>query len=101
MYAAIDVKLYERMDAADIRPQGALASGHRRPASYGKGQKTLRTRIGFSLAAAETSDDALSGSANQSHYDSVHMRSMCFAEIQQATLQHPPQKIVFVSELVE
>jgi hypothetical protein len=29
------------------------------------------------------------------------MRSMCFAEIQQATLQHPRQKIVFVSELVE
>lgn len=50
---------------------------------------------------AETLGGALSGIANWPHYESADMRSMCFAGIQHATLQHPPQKIVFVSELVE
>jgi hypothetical protein len=63
--------------------------------------KDLSNWGGKATLLAETLDRSLSGSANRSRYDSAHMRSMCFAEIQQATLQHPPQKIVFVSELVE
>jgi hypothetical protein len=61
---------------------------------------TLRVSVMLKLGPS-TTGTTLSGSVNRSHYDSAHMRSMCFAGIQQATLQHPPQKIVFVSELVE
>ena len=87
------------------RHQGGTVSGPSRHEEASQKSQADYTHLG-PLSPQWTQVDerlgrALSGIANWPHYESADMRSMCFAGIQQATLQHPPQKIVFVSELVE